>query len=122
MVRDFKELDVWKKSFDLVGEVYRVVAGFPKEEIYGLTSQLKRAIVSISSNIDGGYGRRTNKGFAQFLYVAFGSVREVESQLMIAEKLGYIESEKLKELVIELNKLAGMLMKFIKYISTLDEK
>jgi len=121
MVRDFKDLDVWKKSFGLVGEVYGIVASFPREEIYSLSQQLKRAVVSISSNIAEGCGRRSNKEFIQFLYMAFGSVREVECQLMIAEKLGYIESEELKGLVNELNELAGMLMKFIKYVSALDK-
>ena len=99
MVRDFKELDIWKRSFELVEEIYVVVAGFPKEEIYGLSQQLKKAIVSVSSNIAEGCGRRTNKDFVQFLYMAFGSVREVESQLMIAGRLGYLDDEKLKRLV-----------------------
>ena len=114
-MRDFKELNVWKKSFELTEEVYEVVAGFPKEEIYGLSQQLKR----VSSNIAEGCGRRTEKDFVQFLYMAFGSVREVESQLMIACKLGYVDDVGLKGLVGKLNELAGMLMKFIKYVSSL---
>ena len=118
-MRDFKELNVWKKSFELTEEVYEVVAGFPKEEIYGLSQQLKRAIISVSSNIAEGCGRRTEKDFVQFLYMAFGSVREVESQLMIACKLGYVDDVGLKGLVGKLNELAGMLMKFIKYVSSL---
>ncbi|GEM_PF-707009 len=121
MVRDFKELDIWKKSFDLVEKVYGAVADSPKDEIYGLSQQLKRAVVSVSSNIAEGCGRRTSRDFIQFLYMSFGSVREVECQLMIAERLGYIESGELKLLLVELNKLAGMLMKFIRYVSALDE-
>jgi len=119
MVRDFKELDIWNKSFELVGEVYGVVSDFPREEIYGLSQQLKRAAVSVSSNITEGCGRRTSKDFVGFLYMAFGSVREVECQLMIAKKLGYINDMELKRLMVELNKLAGMLMKFIRHVSTL---
>ena len=122
MVRDFKELNVWKKSFDLVKEIYGVVEKFPRDEIYSLSQQLKRAVVSISSNIAEGCGRRTNKDFVQFLYMAFGSVREVECQLIIAESLGYIGGEELKKLVAKLNELARMLMKFIKYISALGGK
>ena len=120
MVRDFKELSVWKKSFDLVDEIYGVVAKFPKEEIYSLTQQLKRAIVSVSFNIAEGCGRQTNKEFIQFLYMAFGSVREVECQLMIAENLEYVNKEEVDVLFVKLNELAGMLMKFIKYVSSLD--
>ncbi|MBU3923802.1 MAG: four helix bundle protein [Nanoarchaeota archaeon] len=118
MVRDFKELNVWRESFGLIKDVYMVVAKFPREEIYSLSSQLKRATVSVSSNIAEGCGKRTDKDFVGFLYMAMGSVREVECQLMIANNLGYMNNDELEKLLGKVNKLAGMLMKFIHYISS----
>jgi len=87
-----------------------------------LTSQLRRAAVSIFSNISEGCGRRTSKDFVGFLYNAMGSIREVEGQLMFSERQGYIEGEKLGELVEELDRIGKMLMSFIKYVSGLDIK
>lgn len=90
-MKDHKELDVWKQSVDLVVEVYRITRGLPKEEIYGLTSQIRRAAVSIPSNISEGAARQTEKEFIQFLHVALGSASELETQLIIASKLKYFE-------------------------------
>ena len=89
-MRDHKELDVWKTGVEPVAEVYVATKSFPKEELYGLTNQLRRAAVSIPSNIAEGAARQTQKEFVQFLYIALGSVAEVETQLVIAEKLHYI--------------------------------
>ena len=89
-MRDHKELDVWKTGVDLVTAVYIATKSFPKEESYGLTNQLRRAAVSIPSNIAEGAARQTNKEFVQFLYISLGSVAEVETQLIIADKLQYI--------------------------------
>jgi len=116
-MRDFKRLDVWKKAIELGEEIYKVTADFPKDEMYGLVSQMRRAIVSISSNIAEGCGRRTSKDFIGFLYNAMGSISEVESQLFISGKLGYIKDKRVDELVEELKELAKMLYGFIKYIS-----
>lgn len=88
-MKDHKELDVWKKSVDLVVEIYRLSATFPKEEIYGLTSQMRRAAVSIPSNIAEGAARNTGKEFVQFLFIALGSTAELETQLVITERLGF---------------------------------
>lgn len=89
-MRDHKELDVWKTGVDLVTEVYVTTKTFPKEELYGLTNQLRRAAVSIPSNIAEGAARQTTKEFVQFLYISLGSVAEVETQLVIADKLHYV--------------------------------
>ncbi|MBI1920659.1 MAG: four helix bundle protein [Geobacter sp.] len=89
-MRDHKELDVWKTGVGLVKEVYVLTREFPKEELYGLTNQLRRAAVSIPSNIAEGAARQTNKEFVQFLYIALGSVAEVETQLAIAQELQYV--------------------------------
>ncbi|MBT1075034.1 four helix bundle protein [Geobacter grbiciae] len=89
-MRDHKELDVWKTGVELVTSVYVATQSFPKEQLYGLTNQLRRAAVSIPSNIAEGAARQTNREFVQFLYIALGSVAEVETQLIIADKLNYI--------------------------------
>ena len=97
--------------------VYEVVDTFPKKEDYALSSQLRRAVVSISSNIAEGCGRRTSKDTIQFLYIALGSVNEVESQLCIAKEFGYLGDDVLKEVSNELREIGKMLMGFVNYIS-----
>lgn len=91
--RSYKDLVAWQKSMDLVTAVYRATAGSPKDELFGLTSQLRRAAVSIPSNIAEGQGRLSEKEFRHFLGQARGSLMEVETQLQIAENLGYLEKE-----------------------------
>jgi four helix bundle protein len=90
--KDYRDLVVWQEAMDLVMLVYRVTAGFPKEETYGLRSQMRRAAVSIPSNIAEGQGRRTSRDFRNFLAIAHGSVREVETHALIAERLHYVKA------------------------------
>lgn len=116
MVTNFKELKVWRKAIDTGRRVYEVSRRFPSDEKYGLTSQIRRAVVSISSNIAEGCGRRTNKDFGNFLHIAMGSIREVQSQLFISKELGYLDEVILVELDGELEELARMLTGFMKYI------
>ena len=86
-IQDYRELIVWQKAVDLVEAVYRATGGFPKEEIYGLTSQLRRAAVSIPSNIAESYRRFNKKEKDQFLKIAYGSGGELEGQLATAERI-----------------------------------
>ncbi len=107
-VRNYRELIVWQKAMDLVVLVYRASAGFLAEEVYGLRDQVRRAAVSIPSNIAEGQGRQTTRDFLKFLSIANGSLREVETQTMIAGRLGYIseqESSELLELAAEVGRL-----------------
>ncbi|MGB9233271.1 MAG: four helix bundle protein [Terriglobales bacterium] len=97
--RSYKDLIAWQKAMDLVTAVYRVTASFPKEEQFGLTSQLRRASVSIPSNIAEGQGRLSEKEFRYFLGQGRGSLMEVETQLQIAQNLGYLRTEQTKELL-----------------------
>ncbi len=90
-IRDYRDLIVWQKAMDLVEAIYRLTRAFPKEELYGLTSQVRRAAISVPSNIAEGQGRRTRAGFVQFLSIASGSVKEVETQILIAERLAYVK-------------------------------
>jgi len=86
-LRNHKDLDVWKQSMDLAIDVYAMTKRLPKEEIYGLISQLRRAAVSILSNIAEGAARKNKKEFIQFLHIALGSLAEVETQILIVQKL-----------------------------------
>jgi len=115
-MRDFKDLEIWKKSVDLTEKIYIVTKKFPEEEKYGLTSQLRRAAVGISSNIAEGCGRRTSKDFAGFLYNAYGSVKEIECQLIIADRLGYLGKKIFDELMKELDDIGKMVRGFIDYV------
>ena len=115
-MRDFKKLEVWRISIFVNKLVYRVTKDFPKDEIYGLTSQIRRASVGISSNIAEGCGRRTSRDFVQFLHNAMGSLKEVESQVFIAKELGYLMNDGFNELVEELDKLGRKLNLFIRHV------
>ena len=98
-LKTHKDLDVWRESMRLAREVYRVTATFPKEELYGLVSQMRRAAVSVPSNIAEGAARASTKEFAQFLYTASGSLSERETQLLLAKELGWITEGEVFELV-----------------------
>ncbi len=89
VVLEHKKLDAWKTSIELVTDIYSIVNSFPKEEMFGLTMQIKRAVVSIPSNIAEGCSRQTKPDAIRFLYIALGSLSETETQLIVAEKLGY---------------------------------
>ena len=89
-MRDHKELEAWKLSMDIVVDVYKVTTAFPKEEIFGLTAQMRRAAVSIPSNISEGAARNSEKEFVHFLHVALGSAAELETQLIISQRLTYV--------------------------------
>ncbi len=93
-----RDLDAWKVSMDLVTGVYKVSSGWPKEERYGLTSQIRRAAVSVPSNIAEGQGRATTRDFVHFLGISYGSLMEVHTQLLIAERLGYQSREQTEEI------------------------
>jgi four helix bundle protein len=93
--RSFRDLDVWKLSIEFVKNIYKITNKFPNPKIYGVTSQLRRSAISIPSNIAEGQGRNSSKEFGQFLAIALGSLAELETQLIIAEEIGYLTGEKL---------------------------
>ena len=95
MLKNYKELNVWQKSYKLCLHIYKVTKRFPRDEMYGLTSQIRRSAVSIPSNIAEGYGRKTTLEYVRFLYIAYGSVCELETQTMISGDLGYVGKERL---------------------------
>ena len=97
-VRSYRDLIAWQKSIDLVAEIYRCTQTFPRTETYGLVSQLRRAAVSVPSNIAEGHARLTTGEFRQFLGHALGSLTEIETQIIIAERLGYLVPSKSADL------------------------
>jgi len=100
--RNYRDLIAWQKGMDLVEEIYGITKTFPKDEIYGLTPQIRRAVISIPSNIAEGEGRTSKKEFLNFLSIAYGSLREVETQILISERLQYIDRTKAEELLLVL--------------------
>jgi four helix bundle protein len=114
MLKNYKELNVWQKSYKLCLHIYKITKCFPKDEMYGLTSQIRRSAVSIPSNIAEGYGRKTTLEYVRFLYIAYGSVCELETQTMISGDLGYVEKERLQELREEIGDVERMLKAMIK--------
>ncbi len=112
-MRNYKELGVWQKALDLTTEVYRMTRHFPDEEKFGVTSQFRRAAVSIPANIAEGRGRGTTKEYVQFLLISRGSLMELESHGIIASRLGYLsddESAKLKMRVEEIGRMLNGLV------------
>jgi len=119
-IHSFTDLIAWQKAHQFVLNIYKRVSTFPKEEIYGLSSQLKRAVISITSNIAEGFSRRTNKDKIQFYYIALGSLTEVQNQIVIARDLKLIKNEDFQELAsfsIEISKLINSLIKNLSSIS-----
>jgi four helix bundle protein len=108
-VKDYRDLIVWQKAMDLVERIYRASGAFPREEIYGLTSQIRRAAVSVPSNVAEGNGRNTTRDYVHFLGMAYGSAKEVETQVLIAERLHYIDSSRSDELVNATTEVARLI-------------
>ncbi|MCF8295976.1 MAG: four helix bundle protein [Saprospiraceae bacterium] len=110
-----KDLDVWKNSIELVKSIYIITKNFPKEELYGLTSQIRRCAVSIPSNISEGAARNSVKDYIRFLYIAAGSLAELDTQLIISKELNYISKDKFDEFEVSLDSIAKMLQGVIRY-------
>jgi four helix bundle protein len=102
-VVSFRELRVWQLGMEVAEKVYRVTAEFPKSETYGLSSQMRRSAVSIPSNIAEGQGRDSTKEFLHFLAIAFGSICELETQLLLANRFNYISNDDLQPVITILN-------------------
>ena len=108
-VKTHKDLDVWKVGIELVKEIYMVTTQFPEEEKYGLTSQLRRAAVSFPSNIAEGAARISTKEFLRFLFISQGSLAEIDTQVIIAKELSFIDDIKYNSLDNKINRLGALL-------------
>jgi four helix bundle protein len=115
-MRDFKKLSVWQKAHLLVVTVYKVTSAFPRDELYGLTSQIRRACVSIPANIAEGCGREGEAEFGRFLHIALGSASELEYHLLLAYELKYLEIKEHGQLDIQVNEVKRMLIALIQKI------
>jgi len=111
-----KNLEAWKESINLVVEVYKITQQFPKDEIYGITNQIRRSAVSIPSNIAEGCARQTAKETTQFLHISLGSVAELETQLIISTNLNYLNNS--KEILDKLILIRKLILGLIKYYKT----
>ncbi|UCS94586.1 four helix bundle protein [Echinicola marina] len=112
-MHNYKEFKVWQRSIKLTVEIYRVSRFFPSEEKFGLTSQIRRCAISVPSNISEGAGRKSDREFAQFLAVSHGSICELETQLIVAKELEFIEKNDFDTLSEEINELQKMLYTLI---------
>ena len=111
---NFKDLKIWQKGIELAKEVYQITSSFPSSEKYGIVSQMRRAAVSIPSNIAEGFMRRHNKEYKQFLYIALGSLAELETQIILSEQLGFLRNEKSNITQANMNELNKMITGLIK--------
>lgn len=114
----FQKLFIWRKSMKLAKKIYEITRRFPAEERYGLSNQLRRAAVSVPSNIAEGSQRLSDKEFAQFLRIAKGSLAEIETQILLATDFGYIASTQPSPLIEEIHEISKMLRSFIATIAT----
>lgn len=116
-MKTFRDLLVWQKAINFVSIIYKSTKTFPKEEIYGLTSQMKRSAISIPSNIAEGYGRKSRKDYLRFLQIAMGSIFEIQTQLEISKNLEFIQEESFTELYEDSREIERMLSSMITKIS-----
>lgn len=112
----YKNLDVWKKSIDLVQLIYAYTENFPNKEVFGITNQMKRSAVSIPSNIAEGQAKRYKKEFIRYLYQSLGSLAELETQAIIAGRIKYISDEKQKYVILKIDEIQKMIYGLIKKI------
>ncbi len=113
-MNNYKELKIWQKSVDLAVKVYQMTKDFPKEELYGITSQIRRSAISVASNIAEGAGRNSKKDFNNFLGISNGSTCELETQLIIAQKVDFIDKralESVQQEIVEIQKMNWSLKK-----------
>jgi four helix bundle protein len=113
-MQDFKKIEVWKKAHELVKLVYRATSSFPASELYGITSQIRRAVVSVPTNIAEGCGKSSNPDFSRYLQISFGSACEVEYLLLLSFELNYLDETIYKNLSFQLEEVKKMLSGFIK--------
>ena len=116
-IKSYKDLKIWKRSIVLVKNIYDITSLFPNEELYGLTSQLRRSGISIPSNIAEGFTRYYNKEFRQYLYIALGSCAELETQLIIANRLNYLEADIKSKISNDLEVICKMITNLIKKLN-----
>jgi len=112
-IKSFEELIIWQEARKFANDIYKLTKKFPKEEMYGLTSQLRRSAVSIPSNIAEGFTRFHNKEYRQFLYISLGSCAELNTQIIISSHLSYLSSEKAERILNEIDEISKMIYEYM---------
>lgn len=121
-MRDFRKLKVWEKGHRLTLDVYEVTVTFPSEELYGLTSQMRRACAAIPANVAEGCGRGSNADLARFMQIALGSASELENHLLLARNLAFLKPTDYERLTGEVTELKRMLTSFVKNLKSFADK
>jgi len=111
-----RDLEIWQRGIDLVTKIYKITKNFPKEELYGLTSQMRRAAISYPSNISEGAARDSINDYIRFLYISMGSLSELETQIIISEKLGYLKNS--KDILEDIEAITRKTYNLIKYLKS----
>ncbi len=113
-IKNFKDLKIWQRSMELAKIIYQATDSFPSKETYGIISQMRRSAVSVPSNIAEGFMRRYSKEYKQFLYIALGSLAELETQVLLSEELGFLKKDKNKDILSNIDELNKMITGLIK--------
>jgi four helix bundle protein len=113
-IRNIRDLNIWKLGMEIVEDIYKLTKEFPKEELYGLSAQMRRCAVSIPSNVAEGFTRKHNKEYKQFLYISLGSCAELETQIEITTKLSFLSDKQKEELLEKINHTTRMIMNLLK--------
>ncbi|HEV2518234.1 MAG TPA: four helix bundle protein [Devosia sp.] len=119
-IESYRDLRVWQEAMDLAEACYRLTTGFPREEVYGLTSQIRRAGASIPANIAEGYGRNSKGSYVQFLRVAQGSLKELETHILLAGRLGMIETQSAEPVLASCDAVGRMLLGLLRQLERND--
>jgi len=114
----YREQFIWQRSVDLAVNCYGLTQHFPKSELYGLTSQIRRSAVSVASNIAEGYGRRTKNEYVQFLHISLGSLRELDTQLIIAQRVNLADNKLFTPLINEVEEMQRIMVATVKKLKT----
>ena len=113
-IKTYRDLEIWKHGIELVKDIYEITNNFPKHEVYGLSSQMRRSAISIPSNVAEGFRRFHNKDYARFLHIALGSCAELETQITIAKELKYIPKESETKLLEKIDHICRMITNLLK--------
>ncbi|QNP41635.1 four helix bundle protein [Lysobacter solisilvae (ex Woo and Kim 2020)] len=117
-MKSYRELEVWREAIDLVGSIYALSSRFPSDERFGLTAQLRRAAVSVPSNIAEGHARSSTRDFLRFLSISLGSLAELETQLVIAHRLGFADDHEFDRILFDANRVGRMMRGLTKSLNT----
>jgi four helix bundle protein len=121
-ITDYRDLDVWNESMNLAVDLYAVTRAFPREEMFGLTAQIRRASVSIAANIAEGYGRHQTKPFIQFLRVAQGSLKALETLVRLSERVGLLEDEAATNAMLRCERIGKMLVGLVRKLVAKEDR